>query len=122
MYYTGLDPESNRTVLCLATSPDGRRWTEASTDRRIKGLILAGTSGAWDENLESAFAIRAGGEVRLYYSGYRDKGDPMKGFPAALGLAVSTDGVTFRRRSATPASLAGERRLRRPTRSIAPSS
>jgi hypothetical protein len=102
MYYTGLDPESGRTVLCLAESADGLQWTEATTDKRLKGLILAGRNGEWDENLESAFVIQVGKEYRLYYSGYRDSGDPAKGFPASLGMATSTDGIRFTRRQKQP--------------------
>jgi len=102
MYYTGLDPISNRTILCLAISKDGLHWTEAQTDVRLKGMVLDGHEGAWDENLETACVIRVGQEYWLYYSGYRDQGDPIKGFPASLGLATSTDGVVFQRHGGSP--------------------
>ncbi|MGL4464185.1 MAG: hypothetical protein ACRDD1_14340 [Planctomycetia bacterium] len=103
MYYTGLHPQTGRTVLCLAESADGRTWSEVRTDALVKGLVLNGRDGEWDENLESAFVVKVGKEFRLYYSGYRDEGDPAKGFPAALGIAVSTDGVRFKRIGKGPA-------------------
>jgi predicted GH43/DUF377 family glycosyl hydrolase len=97
MYYTGLDPETARTVMCLAESVDGQKWSEVATNKRLKGLVLQGRVGEWDENLESGFVVQVGDEYRLYYSGYRDIGEPAKGFPAALGMATSPDGVKFNR-------------------------
>src|SRR5262245_39751772 len=102
MYYTGLDPESGRTIICAATSADGLSWREIDTDARLKGLVLNGKSGDWDENLESAFAVPWKGKTYLYYSGYRDKGTVAKGFPACLGLATSDDGKNFARVSKKP--------------------
>lgn len=91
-----------RAALCEATSRDGLHWTELRTDPHTAGLILMGSTGAWDEDLESAFLIKQGGRYLLYYSGYRDIGHPFMGYPAALGLATSTDGVHFARRSMRP--------------------
>ena len=102
MHYTGLDPDTNRTILCAATSPDGLNWHEIESDVRIKGLVLNGKSGQWDENLESGFAVPWKGKTYLYYSGYRDEGTPAKGFPACLGLATSDDGKNFARVSKKP--------------------
>ena len=102
MYYTGLNPRNSRTVLCLAESQNGRDWSEVKSKSWIKGLILEGRDGKWDENLESAFVLKHQGKYLLYYSGYRDKGDPLKGFPASLGMAISEDGITFKRLGTQP--------------------
>lgn len=102
MYYTGLDPFRGRTVICAAVSDDGYSWTSEETGHAIPGLVLEGSDGAWDENLEGCYAVVRDGTVYLYYSGYQDVGDPAKGFPAALGLATSSDGLTFNRIGAEP--------------------
>ncbi|MBI5668858.1 MAG: hypothetical protein HZC41_12700 [Chloroflexi bacterium] len=100
MFYTCMDflRDEPRAILCAATSPDGLDWTPVSVDGPLEGLVLRGREGEWDENLEGAYALHVGDEYWLYYSGYRDKGGyPAKGFPAALALAVSSDGVHFER-------------------------
>ncbi len=103
MYYTGLDPESDRTVICVVTSIDGKSWQEIDTGHRLSGLALAGIPGQWDENIESAYVVKANGKYLMYYTGYTDKGDPLKGFPAALGIATSDDGIRFKRLGQLPA-------------------
>ena len=102
MAYTDLDVATNRTVLALAVSNDGRRWRTEWNAQGVGGLVLAGREGRWDENLESAALLRTDRGWRLYYSGYPDEGRPVKGFPAALGLAASGDGRTFVRSSDEP--------------------
>ncbi len=102
MYYTGLDPEDSRTILCAATSKDGLQWEEVKTDKRLKGLVFRGKSGNWDENMESAYVINWQGKELLYYSGYQDKGTIAKGFPANLGLAFSSDKKVFKPVSLKP--------------------
>ncbi|NWG18126.1 MAG: hypothetical protein HXY41_15995 [Chloroflexi bacterium] len=100
MFYTCMDflRESPRAVLCAATSPDGLAWTPAPVEGALEGLVLRGREGEWDENLEGAYAIRVGDRYLLYYSGYTDEGGyPAKGYPAALALAVSDDGIHFER-------------------------
>lgn len=102
MYYTGLDPVTTRTVICAAISDDGYVWTHEETGNTVPGLVLQGNDDTWDENLESCYALVHNDTVYLYYSGYRDIGDPTKGFPAALGLATSTDGLSFTRVGSDP--------------------
>ena len=102
MAYTDLDVATDRTVLALANSSDGRSWGTDWSAQGIGGLVLAGREGRWDENLESAALLRTDRGWRLYYSGYPDEGRPVKGFPAALGLAASGDGRTFVRTSDEP--------------------
>ena len=97
------DPETVRSAICAATSPDGFAWTEVATDGpTTPGLVLAGREGEWDENLEGSFALYRDGRYLLYYSGYRHVGFPALGYPAALAVAESTDGITFARVGDTP--------------------
>jgi predicted GH43/DUF377 family glycosyl hydrolase len=105
MFYTcfvfdptvAFDPATTRAALCEATSPDGLAWTNVPADGPIEGLVLTGREGSWDENLEGSFAVERGGDYLLYYSGYRQQGTPAPGFPAALAVARSHDGLTFAR-------------------------
>jgi predicted GH43/DUF377 family glycosyl hydrolase len=102
MYYTDLNVDKLRTVIATATSADGTTWSTEGSGSGVSGIALDGRDGMWDENIESASIIRVGGSWKLYYSGYRDKGNPFKGFPAAMGLAISTDGQNFKRVSDSP--------------------
>jgi len=97
-----LDVSTERTVIARATSNDGVTWQTQDEGRGIKGLVIVGQDGAWDENIESAALTEGGNGFLLFYSGYRDQGMPTKGFPAALGLAISPDGQTFTRVSDLP--------------------
>ncbi|NBC96112.1 MAG: hypothetical protein GVY27_07145, partial [Deinococcus-Thermus bacterium] len=102
MFYTDLDYRKNRTVIATAVSENGRDWSTEWTRDGIGGLVIAGRDGHWDQSVESASVVRAGGTWNLYFSGYRDDGDPYKGFPAALWLATSSDGRDFTRVSDDP--------------------
>lgn len=108
MFYTCMDflRETPRAILCSATSPDGFVWTpvEAADGGAIEGLVLRGREGEWDTNLEGSYAIRDKntGEYLLYFSGYREEGEPALGYPAAMWLAASTDGIHFERVQAEP--------------------
>lgn len=97
------DPAADaRTALCQATSQDGFSWEHVSEEDGIKGLALKGEEGKWDEHIEGAYAIKTSAGDLLYFSGYRTKGTPQKGFPAALSVARSEDGRTFTRVAQTP--------------------
>lgn len=98
MSYTDLDWSTNRTVIAVATSADdGRSWqpTGESTFGPVKGVAVAPREGTWLENVEGSALFEDHGRYLLYFSGYRDDGEPQKGFPASLGLATSDDGVAF---------------------------
>jgi predicted GH43/DUF377 family glycosyl hydrolase len=99
MFYTCIDPSGETTfaVICEATSGDGLTWTNVPDRGAIDGLVLAGQPGSWDEHLETSFIFKRNGQYFLYYSGYKTDGLPVIGFPASVGLAVSTDGVNFTR-------------------------
>jgi predicted GH43/DUF377 family glycosyl hydrolase len=99
MFYTCIDPSGKVTnaEICEATSSDGLSWTNIPAAGAIEGLVLAGRPGAWDEHLETSLIVKRGDQYLLYYSGYQTDGLPVIGFPASLGLATSTDGITFTR-------------------------
>ncbi len=94
--------------ISLATSADSLKWaavSSAASGAVFRGEILRGRDGEWDENLETPFLIKTPSGYNLYYSGYRDgidPGEPAKGLPASIGLATSTDGVTFTRVQSEP--------------------
>ena len=98
MSYTGFDPVTQRTVICVATSLDGLAWTNVPVDGGAAGQVVGGTSDSWQERLEGSCLLPVLDVYHLYYSGYRDQGSPASGFPAALGLATSTDGIHFTKR------------------------
>jgi hypothetical protein len=102
MSYTCWDPETSRCALCMAESPDGYTWQNIPGADPVEGLILRGRLGAWDEHLETSHLTKVGDQYRLFYSGYRDQGTPIQGFPGLLGLALSPDGRSFSRVSAAP--------------------
>jgi predicted GH43/DUF377 family glycosyl hydrolase len=99
MFYTCIDPSGEVTIaeICQATSSDGLSWANIPASGEIEGLVLAGRPGEWDEHLETSLIFKRGDQYFLYYSGYKTDGLPVIGFPASLGLATSTDGVTFTR-------------------------
>lgn len=95
MYYTDLDTSTSRTVIAATASEDGNVWTAVDRKGAVWGQVLAGRTGSWAENVESSSVVRVGNKFHLYFSGYRDDGNPAKGFPAALGMVTSSDGVNF---------------------------
>ncbi len=104
MYYTCMDflRELPRAILCSATSPDGFTWENVPVEGDLEGLVLRGRDDAWDNNLEGSYAIKKDGQYLLYYSGYGDEGTLAKGYPAAMGLAISDDGIHFERVQSDP--------------------
>lgn len=102
MFNTGLDVYNIRTIITEAISSDGINWNYVHNNSPFHGMVLQGRDGEFDENLEGSFVLKRGGEYWLYYSGYEDVGNPIKGFPAKFALAKSTDGINFTRYSDDP--------------------
>jgi predicted GH43/DUF377 family glycosyl hydrolase len=116
MVYTAVDfgdKTAPHAGVALATSEDSLTWTPVATSinnasenlSAMRGEVLRGRIGEWDENLETPFLLKTNNGYYLYYSGYRDgvrPGEPGKGFPASLGLAISHDGVNFTRAQSEP--------------------
>ena len=102
MYHTGLNVHTERTVICQAVSKDGFAWSYEPQGGEIPGVVLEGKTGQWDENLEGSWVVKKDDGYLLYYSGYREKGTPAKGFPASLAAARSPDGIQFTRVAGEP--------------------
>jgi len=87
MWYTG----NNR--IGLATSSDGTTWTKHPNNP----VLNVGSSRSWDD--KGVFApsvILVGSTFYMYYSG------KSSGISTSIGLAVSTDGVSWTRSTANP--------------------
>jgi len=116
MAYTAVDfgdAAAPHAGIALATSEDSLTWAPIATNEgsaaanlsTTRGEVLRGRASEWDENLETPFLLKTNNGYYLYYSGYRDgvrPGEPGRGFPASLGLAVSHDGVNFTRVQSEP--------------------
>jgi hypothetical protein len=119
MFYTCYNPPRDRypfglALICQSTSNSGDidSWTLVNnTFGLVEGVALLGRDGEWDEFLESCFALktdlatnlRTDAKYLLYYSGYTNTTTrPQMGYPAALGLAYSSDGITFNRYQDAP--------------------
>jgi len=88
MWYEAVS-SSGITAVAYATSPDGHTWTK-------QGVVMSPTL-AWEKSEVSPNAILVeNGAFRLWYhgGGYPGSGGQRLGI-AAIGLATSTDGVTW---------------------------
>jgi len=97
LYYAGGDGAGRRRI-CLAVAPvdDPTRWTR-------RGVVLdVGPPGAFDANwVVLPHVVPAGDRWHLYYSSHCGHGRGLGAF-RGLGLAVSDDGVRFRRHGDSP--------------------
>ncbi len=102
MFYTAWLPGPDRALLAEAVSSNGIDWSPAlPVDSESPApVVLDGRPGAWDAQLETAFAIRRNGQYLLYYCGYPRSVDPVSA--GELGLARSEDGLHFVRVSDDP--------------------
>ncbi len=82
MYYEGLDTADDLHAIGLATSTDGINWTK-QTDP-----VLQATAGAWDSTeVRYPAVVQNGSNYLMIYQG--------TGSASELGLATSTDGVSW---------------------------
>lgn len=88
MYYIGYDGVSWRTGI--AYSDDGLTWTRAGTSP----VLDVGPPGTWDQHGASVNTIVA--DRGLYYMFYQTV------MPSPIGIATSTDGVTWARYRRNP--------------------
>lgn len=97
LYWYQAGPEG-RTRLGLARSPDGRQWTKLPSP-----VLDHGPRGAWDEiSLGDPYVIRQGDVFYLFYLG-QDRARRQR-----LGVARSTDGVTWTKLRTNPILELGE--------------
>jgi predicted GH43/DUF377 family glycosyl hydrolase len=95
MYYTKSD---ETTVIGLATSDDGKLWTQRSQNT----VLAPGDSGAWDEaSVTDPCVIRVGNAYYLYYAGENAEG------VEAIGFATSKDGKEWSKHPGNPVVEAG---------------
>ncbi len=95
MWYASSRPQPQ---IGLALSKDGIYW-HAYNDQPV---LRRGTDGTWDdEGVYEPSVVRDDGGYKLYYSGY-------DGQTWRIGLATSTDGVTWTKHPAPVLKLGGE--------------
>ena len=101
LYYAGADPEGRRRI-CLATAPGAGAGDPAAWQRHGP-LFDVGAAGGFDARwcvLPHVVRI-APGRWHLYYTGNSGRGSGLSAFPG-IGLAVSEDGLSWRRWSDAP--------------------
>ncbi|MEO1716581.1 MAG: GC-type dockerin domain-anchored protein [Planctomycetota bacterium] len=107
MHFTGFMPEPDRATIGVATSPDGVTWDWAGPTTFEEPFVFAldGRPGEWDEQLETVAVIERGTDASpeywMYYTGYVVDESRFVS-PYEIGLAKSTDGITFTRASNDP--------------------
>lgn len=104
LYFTAYLPEPfERSVIAHAVSDDGVewRWARETTEAQPVAVALDARAGEWDAWLETAFVMRRGDELWMFYTGYQP--DPSRFVsPYEVGLARSTDGFDWERVSLEP--------------------
>jgi hypothetical protein len=104
MWFTTGDSKK-RTGIAYAESADGKRWTmwkrTDMTADPLADLVVVSAPNGWDApGVENAAVLRLpSGGYRMYYTGNR----PPEGSNAyAIGLAISDDGLTWRKHGTGP--------------------
>jgi len=92
MWYLGGNT-ANVHGIGYATSSDGITWTKYSENP----VMLAGTTGAWDEYLWEARVIHDGDTYKMWYQGATAYNANFK-----TGYATSSDGITWTKYSGNP--------------------
>ena len=102
LFFTSPNLKRLQGAIAEAVSSDLMNWTpvDVRSDAVGKELVLLGQVGKWNEQLETAFAIKHGSTYYLYYCGYPQVGWPTN--PGQIGVATSTDGVNFQHRIGKP--------------------
>lgn len=96
MWFDALSSSSTWDSIGYGTSTDGLTWTNEG------GVIGKGSSGAWDGNaVHHPVCIKYNGTYYLYYSGSKDTSNG-NGVVGEIGLATSTDGLTFTKEASNP--------------------
>lgn len=110
MAYVDYDIVNQRLACCVSTSTDnGANWTPVSSIDTTPGKIISSRDGQWDGRHETPSIFkRSNGEYLYSFIGYVPVGDGsfFQSFPAHVGLATSTDGVTFTRYGTDPVLMA----------------
>jgi len=96
LYFATRDHRMERQMVGAASAPIGSSFGREDFREEVEAPVLAPTL-PWEQScIEAPAAIVKGGRVWMFYGGaYNCK-------PQQIGLAVSDDGVTFRRVSDEP--------------------
>ncbi|MFQ5631974.1 MAG: hypothetical protein ACE5I1_24655, partial [bacterium] len=97
MWYTAR--EGNHYTVYFATSQDGINWI----DDPGNPVLIRGEGGAWDSTHVRCGTVLFDGEMyRMYYMGSTN------GFDDKIGLATSTDGITWQKYAGNPIIMPSE--------------
>ena len=91
-----------QVVLAHQVSADGVNWQPATpvTPDNPESIALAPSVDGWDRAIETAFPLRVGNEIFLYYSGYETEDPVLPQYK--IGLARSPGGYEFTREGNAP--------------------
>lgn len=103
IYFAGRDAANRASVRAIDVAPgDGMRVVAT----HLRPMLSAGEPGSFDSmGVGPSCALRVGGRVHLYYTGVHTR--PDVSFQLAIGLAVSDDGLSFRRACPGPVRAIG---------------
>lgn len=89
LYYWGGTSAADMTTwkIGLATSSDGINWSKHASNPVFSGVV-----GEWDDGVLTAHIIRIG---KIYYMFYQ--GNTSDGANSAIGIATSSDKITWER-------------------------
>ncbi len=105
MHYTSLlISPTEKLFIAGAKSVDGIHWTPSNNVLGEESIALDVREGEWDNHLEAVSTIKVGAETWMYYCGYEEEAEVTGTIVATgqLGLAKSTNNVTFSRSSLEP--------------------
>jgi hypothetical protein len=106
MYYSSLviDGEAEQLLIAGAKSVDGIHWTPSNGVLGEESVALATQAGAWDNHLEAVSVLGDSNGLWMYYCGYPEEAEVAGTIVAKsrIGVAQSSDGITFTRSGAGP--------------------
>ena len=97
LYYSGASPTTGLTGVGLLTSTDGTTWTPSPQNP----VFPAGGADAWDQAVLEQTVRYHAGRYWMLYSAYREPLD-LDTTVISIGLATSTDGLTWQRHPDNP--------------------
>ena len=91
MYYEGLSTTTDSYSIGMAVSSNGTNWT-----KQARNPILTGSLGTWDAGgVRYPAVVKNGANYLMIYQGSGSNG-------TALGLATSTDGISWTKHTGGP--------------------
>ena len=105
MYYSSLlVSPTEKLLIAGAKSIDGLNWIPSNNVKGKESVALDINANAWDNHLEAVTVLKQGNETWMYYCGYPEEADVAGTIVAEgeIGLAKSSDNVTFTRAFSDP--------------------